>query len=162
VLAPEADATANVAGAIYGQVLVTAITASLTEEDEISTGETFAAVAVTVLVFWLAHIYARAVAERLSRQDDLGWAEVRGIAAREWPMAQAALPTLMVLALGWAGALSRDTSVELAIGVGVLSLVGWGFVIARRSRLSVLGTVGAVAVTGGFGVVIVLLKVAIG
>jgi hypothetical protein len=161
VPAREAEATANVAGAIYGQLLATAVVATLSEDEEISAAETFSGVAVTVLVFWLAHVYAEGVAERLGRERGLGWPEVRSVAAREWPMAQAAVPTLVVLGLGWVGALSRDAAIDLAIVVGVAALVAWGFVIARRSRMSALGTVGAVALTGGLGLAIVVLKVAV-
>ena len=149
---------ANVAGAVYGQILVTAVVASLSEEQAISAAEMYTGEGVTMFVFALAHVYADAVVERLRRDTGLRWPELKAVAAHEWPMAQAALPTLAILALGWLGVLSRDNAVDWAIVAGVVALCGWGFVIARRSRMSVLGTVGSVALNGALGMTIVALE----
>ena len=113
----------------------------------------------TTLVFWLAHTYADAVARRLARDDPLTWRGVWTIAKYEWPMLQAAVPSLLVLGVGWGGAVSTLTAVRLAIALGVLSLLAWGLVIARASRLSALATLGSVALNGAFGLGIVGLKV---
>ena len=45
------------------------------------------------------------------------------------------------------------------MALGILFLLGWGLVIARRSGLSRLGSVGAVALNGIFGLAIVGLKI---
>ena len=161
MLAPAPQAKPNEAGAIYGQILVTAVVATLSEEDDISAGETFAAVAVTMLVFWLAHVYAESVAKRLGRGEPLKVGEVWTIARYEWPIAQAAVPALLVLGIGSLGLLSRDASVAIAIGLGVAELLGWGFIIARRSGMSPLATLGSVAMNGAFGLAIVVLKVVV-
>jgi len=159
--APRVEPGANVAGAIYGQVLVTSFVAALSEEESIDSGEMFTGVLVTMLVFWLAHVYADAVAKRLAREDPLTWLEVWTIAKQEWPMLQAAVPALLALALGWAGVLPTLTAVRLAIGLGVVALLAWGFVIARASRLSALATLGSVALNGAFALGIVTLKILI-
>ena len=154
---------ASVSHAIYETILVTAVVASLSEDGGISEGELVYGVALTALVFGLAHIYAEAVAERYDRDRSLRWPDVRTVAVREWPpMAQAAAPALAALGLGWAGALSRDAAVDLAIGLGVAALCAWGFVIARRSRPSPAATVGAVAINGSFGLAIVVMKTMVG
>jgi hypothetical protein len=44
----------------------------------------------------------------------------------------------------------------------VAALSGWGLIIARRSGLSPLGTLASMALTGGLGLAIVALKIAIG
>jgi hypothetical protein len=155
---PRPEDRANVAGAIYGQVLVTSFVAALSEAESIDAGEIFGGLLVTMLVFWLAHVYADAVAQRLEHKDPLTWREVWNIAKYEWPMLQAAVPALLALCLGWAGALPTLTAVRLAIGVGVVALLAWGFVIARVSRLSALATLGSVALNGAFGLGIVALK----
>jgi hypothetical protein len=155
---PRAERRANVAGAIYGQVLVTSFVAGLSEVGSVDPGEIFTSLLVTMLVFWLAHVYADAVAQRLEREDPLSWREVWNIAKYEWPMLQAAVPALLALSLGWAGALPNLTAVRLAIGLGVVALLAWGFVIARASRLSALATVGSVALNGAFGLGIVTVK----
>jgi hypothetical protein len=155
---PRAEGRTNVAGAIYGQILVTSFVAALSEAVNADAGEIFASLLATMLVFWLAHVYADAVAQRLEREDPLTWRELWNIAKYEWPGLQAAVPALVALSLGWAGALSTRTAVRLALGLGVLALLAWGFVIARASRLSALATLGSVALTGAFGLGIVTLK----
>jgi hypothetical protein len=159
VSSPRADARANVAGAVYGQVVVTSFVAALSEEESIDAGEIFVGLLVTVLVFWLAHVYGDAVAQRLTHEAPLAWREVWTIAKYEWPMMQAAVPALFVLGLGWAGAVPPRTAVGLAIGLGVMALLVWGFVIARASKLSALATLGSVALNGAIGLAIVALKI---
>jgi hypothetical protein len=153
-----AEGRANVAGAIYGQILVTSFVAALSEVVDVDAGEIFTSLLVTTLVFWLAHVYADAVEQRLEREDPLTSWDVWNIARYEWPGLQAAVPALVALGLGWAGALSTLTAVRLAIALGVVALLAWGFVIARASRLSVLATLGSVALNGAFGLGIVTLK----
>ena len=161
VSGPEAQARPGAARAIYGLILATAIVAGLSEDSSVSSEELFAGVAVTTVVFWLAHVYAEALARQLDRDRPLGWAEVRGVAVQEWSMVQGAAPALLALGLGSIGVLSRDTSVDLAVGLGVAALVGAGFAVARHARLSPLGTLVAVSLNGAFGLAIVALKVAI-
>jgi hypothetical protein len=152
---------ANVAAAVYGQILVTSIVATLSEDHGISAGGLLFWVVVTMLVFWVAHVYAEGVAWRLSRDRDLGVSELRELAVDELPELLAALPAAGALFLGWVGVLSREGAVDLAIGFGVALMAGWGFMIARRSGLSPLATVGAVTINGAFGLAIVGLKVLI-
>jgi hypothetical protein len=149
----------NVAAAVYGQLLVTALVATLSEDEGISSGQLLFWVVVTMLVFWLAHVYAEGVARRLERDRDLGAADVGDLLADELPELYAMLPALAALALGWIGALSRTAAVDLAIGIGVATLAATGFVIARRSRMSPGATVASVAINGAFGLAIVALKV---
>jgi hypothetical protein len=161
VAAPAAQRSPALAGAIYGQILATAVLAGLSEDAGITSRELFADVAVTALVFWLAHVYAQALAARIGLSRGLTFSDVREVAAEEWPMVWAATPTLLALGLGWAGALSRDAAVTLGIGLGVAGLVAWGFLIARRSGMSRLGTLGAVMLNAAFGLAIVGLKIAV-
>jgi hypothetical protein len=90
-------------GAIYGQILVTSFVAALSEVADVDAGEIFASLLATMLVFWLAHVYADAVAQRLEREDPLTWREVWNIAKYEWPGLQAAVPALVALSLSLGG-----------------------------------------------------------
>lgn len=103
--APEVHPSARVVGAVYGQILATAIVATLSEDSAASASEIFFGVAVAMLVFWLAHVYAEAVAVRLDRDQPLTVPEVWRVAVQEWPEAQAAIPALAALGLGWVGVL---------------------------------------------------------
>src|SRR4051794_24272731 len=149
----------NVAAAVYGQILVTALVATLSEDESISIGSLLVWVALTMLVFWLAHLYAEGVAVRLEREHDLGLADVRELVRNELPELYATLPAVLLPALGWVGVLSRDAAIDIAIGAGVATLAGMGFVIARRSHLPPRATAVSVGVNGAFGLAIVALKV---
>ena len=63
----------NLAGGIYGTILVTSVVAAADGTVEI--WRSLGIVEVTVLVFWLAHVYANALAWRLDSN--------RGVLARE-------------------------------------------------------------------------------
>jgi hypothetical protein len=146
-------------GAIYGQILTISVVAALSEDVRAGPNEIFFSVLLTMVVFWLAHVYAEAVAVRLDRPEPLTWREVRVLMGQEWPMMQAAFPALAALALAWFGIISAGAGINLALALGVIALLGWGVVISRRSGLSPLATVGAVALNGFFGLAIVALKV---
>ena len=135
---------ANAARAIYGQILVTSLVGALSEDSDIDAEYILVSVVTTMLVFWLAHVYAEAISRGLVAGRHVSWAEVRGLAAGEWPLVQAAFPTAIVLALGAVGAFSTETAVDhrdrgrrrgaLRLGAG------------DRPRLQVL--VGGIAVRG--------------
>ena len=55
----------NLAGGIYGTILVTSIVAAADSSDAI--WQSLGIVEVTVLVFWLAHVYANALAWSLQQ-----------------------------------------------------------------------------------------------
>jgi hypothetical protein len=62
----------RLAGAIYGNIVVTAVVASLPEDDDTSSLELVVAALGTVLVFWLAHVYARVLAGGLDGEPFVG------------------------------------------------------------------------------------------
>jgi hypothetical protein len=149
------------APAIYGQILSTAVVATLSEDVEYSVKDVLLAVVVTTVVFWLAHVFAESTARRLTIDRNLTLAEVVVVGREESAMVLAAIPTVLVLALGAFQAIDRNLALDLAIGLGVAELVGLGLVIARRSHMGVGGTLGSVVLTASFGLVIVALKVAV-
>ena len=66
-------------------------------------------------------------------------------------MVLAAIPTVLVLALGAFEAFDRNLTLDLAIGLGVAELVGLGLVIARRSKMGFGGTIGSMLLTASWG-----------
>lgn len=149
---------ANVARAIYGQILVTSLVAALSEDSDIDAAYILVSVMVTVVVFWLAHVYAESMSRGLEARRHLDWVEVRHLAAAEWPLVQAAIPTAIVLALGAVGLLATEAAVNLAIGVGVVALFGWGLAIGRGSGSSWIVSLSGAVLSASFGLVVVALK----
>jgi hypothetical protein len=97
----------ELAGAIYGTILVTALIAALSEDEGADPLEIGAAVILSTLVFWLAHVYARLLAIQVSERR-LSIAEVRDTAVEEWPMVQSVALPVAVLVLAPVGS-SRTT-----------------------------------------------------
>jgi hypothetical protein len=118
-------------------------------------GETLAAVAGTIVVFWAAHVYAEALASAADR-----YTAARMLAA-ESTMLAVALPTLVVLSLWAADVLSRSQATIVAVCLGVATLLALGAVAGWRvghstARMLVTSVLGA-----AFGLAIVALKVAV-
>ena len=115
---------------------------------------------VTVLVFWLAHAYADVLADSVGGQRSTR-SRVAAVLSEEWPMVQsAALPVLALMA-GAVGLVSDDASEWIALGLGVATLFFWGVRAGRGERLGRGRVLLAGAVSASFGLMIVLLKVAI-
>jgi hypothetical protein len=136
------------------------VIASSRDEDA-GAGTILSELLTTMLVFWLAHVYARFISSRLDRPGEPLLADLRRSIREEWPVGQAAIVPALALGLGAVGILSRDTAVTLAIGLGVVALAGWGFAIARRARLDLARTLGVAAVNATLGLLLVGMNVAV-
>jgi hypothetical protein len=156
---PPVRAPARLARSIYGNVLATSLVVAFSEDNDYSTTEIAVSVLVTGLVFWIAHVYASLIAERYTAGRRLTRAEVGAEFYGEWPVVQAFFPPVVVLLLGTIGLLSHDTAVNLAIAIGVASLVLWSLAIGRQERMSPLALAVMALLNALFGAAVVLLKV---
>jgi hypothetical protein len=148
----------NLAGSLYGLILVTSVIATL-EQNEEQIGLMIAALVVTALVFALAHAWAHALdAAARARTPVDRHLLVRGI-QHEWPIVQAALPASIVLALASFDLYTVATALWIAVGVNVGLLFLWGAVLR-----DIAGGTLTQALLGGLssaalGLLLVLLKV---
>ena len=113
---------------------------------------------MTVVVFWLAHVYAHALAWSLDANETFSRRGLRPIARKEWPLLQAAVVPSFALLAGGIGLIATQTAYWIAIGYGVVMLISWGLVFARQERLSPIATCAVVFANALFGLAIVLLK----
>ncbi len=150
--------TQAVARTIYGTILVTALVAGLSEDDTIDAWQILVSVTATTLVFWIAHVYAEVLSQRLAAGRSLSWRETEQALLSEFSMVQAGIPAALALALAALGVYSTDTGVTLAIGVGVAALFAYGIVLGHREGATRLQTLFAASLNGAFGLVIVALK----
>jgi hypothetical protein len=145
-------------GFIYGTIIVLAVLVAGARAYPHDAGLIAALVAVTSVVFWLAHVYAHSLGHSVARDEHLSLAELRHIARREGAIVEAALPPLGALVLGAVGLLSTRAAVWLAFSLGLAVLAVQGVVFARVERLGRLGTLAVVCANLGLGVLLVGLK----
>jgi hypothetical protein len=149
----------NPARAIYGAILVMAVIIAISHDDTVSSAAILGAVAATTLVFYLAHVYAEALGNRVAGGPTQAFANVRAAAIHEWPLVEAALLPVIALLLGVIGIVGRDTAVSIAIGAGVVELFAWGIAAGRMLKLSLGKTIGVGVANGALGLLMVGLKV---
>lgn len=118
-------------------------------------------VVTTALVLWIAHLYTHALSESISEQHPLRVGMVRRLAGREVGILLAAVPPSFALLLGSLGVLDETGSIWLALALSLAVLALEGVRYSRLERLGPVGTLAAVAVNVGLGLLVVLLKVEI-
>jgi hypothetical protein len=151
---------ANPARAIYGTILVMAVIVALSHDDSVTSAQLIAGVLATTFVFWIAHVYAEVLGQRMEGQGGRPTFANLAVAARgEWPLVEASLLPVLCLLVGVIGVVKTDTAVTIAIGVGVIELFGYGIAAGRRLQLSRGGIIVVGLVNGALGLLIVLLKV---
>lgn len=147
---------------VYGTVLVGGMIV-VSRGAGASAWETLEAVLGTVLVFWIAHLYAGTVASyHTVAGDETTLREAfRRALRRSVGFLTAAIAPSIVLLLGALEAISDDAAVWTALwlGVGILAVVGYRVFAVRGAKLSIriLGSLG----TALMGVAMILLKVLI-
>ena len=150
-------------GALYGQVVTAATTAALAGDDQLAAASI---ASLTMIVFWVAHVYAELISYGVVRADEPSTSRQRigkllTTMAHEWPIAQAAFPTAVALLLAAAGLYERRTGVVVALVLSMLALAGWGLAIGRRGGRSWAGSLLVALGSGAIGAVIVLAELAL-
>jgi hypothetical protein len=147
---------ANPRGAVYGTIVATAVIAASAHDER--PGLILAATVATLVVFWLAHVYAEVLAHGL-RHARLDLSVVPATMARELSMLAAPALSVVFLLLGALGVLGEGLAVRLALWNGVAQLLGWGIDVGRRLGRSWPAALLGGVVNGVLGVVIILLEV---
>ena len=115
----------NLAGSLYGLILVTSVLATF-GPDEDRAGFIIAALLVTAVVFALAHAWAHALAAAAAERKPVD-RHVLALGVRhEWPLVQSAVPASIVVALAAFDLYTVSTALWIATGVNVGLLFVWG------------------------------------
>src|SRR3954471_8568277 len=114
-------------GFIYGTIVVLSVIIAGARAFPDDPARIAGIVAVTMLVFWAAHVYAHALAHSVGSDEHLSLAEVRRIARREASILEAAVPPIAALVAGAIGLFDEDTAIWLAVVFGLIVLAGQGF-----------------------------------
>jgi hypothetical protein len=145
-------------GYTYGTIIVLATIVAGAQAYKHGAGHIAILVLVTTVVFWLAHVYADALADSLAKEQRISWAELGEIAARESSIIEAAVTPVLLILLSKTGLYSVRTSAWLAFLAGLLVLVTEGFAFARAERLGALATLAIVGANLALGLALVGLK----
>jgi hypothetical protein len=148
----------GISGTVYGTIVVMATVTAGAHGKQTDMARLAVVVGVTVVVFWVAHVYADTLAESLERGRRLDRAEFGDVARRELSMPAAAVAPVAVLVLGALGILGAKTAVWLALGIGVATLGVQGARYAAIEQLDRTGTLAVIAINLFLGLVIVGLK----
>ena len=153
--------TGSIAGTVYGTIVVMgAITAGADAAQE--PWRLAGIVAGTVIVLWLAHVYAHGLGEAIGRGKRLDRAELASVARRELAIPLAAVAPIAALMLGGIGIVRESRAVWVALAIGVVTLAVQGARYAGLEGFSRSGTIKVVALNVALGLFIVALKVVVG
>jgi hypothetical protein len=150
----------SASAAIYGTMLVTAIIAALSEDAQASLPEMVAATLLTIVVFWLAHVYADVVGERAATRDRAQWHSPLALLIQERPMVGAALVPMIPLLIGAVAGLHRLAAARASLAVGIVELSVWGYIAGRHLGSQPARLAGALFLSV-LGIAITLLKVVV-
>jgi hypothetical protein len=145
-------------GFIYGTILALAVLVGGVKAFPDDAWKIVVLLAVTALVFWLAHVYADSLAHVVAENQHLSLAELGRIARRESSIIEAAIPPVAALLLAVFGLISTKGAAWIAYGLGLAVLTTSGLVFARVERLGWLATLVVVALNVALGVALVGLK----
>ncbi len=151
----------SIAGTVYGTIVVMGAIVAGAHGVE-SLWRLDLVVAGTVVVLWLAHVYAHGLGESIELRRRLDRAEFVSVARRELAIALAAVGPVVALSLGALEVLRPTRAVWLALGIGLFTLAVQGFRYARLEELGRWETVVSVGLNLGLGLAIVGLKVVVG
>jgi hypothetical protein len=149
----------DVGGFVYGTIVVLSVIVAGAKAFPHGPGHVALLVAVTTVVFFLAHVYAHGLAHSIEQDVHLSLAELTSISRREAAIVGAGVPPEAALLLGAFGLFSEQIATWLAMGLGLVVLALAGVVFARVERLRPISALAVIFSNLALGVVLVVLKV---
>ena len=146
--------------AIYGSILAASLVAAF-DATQATPGEMTMTLFSTTIVFAVAHAWSEVVSERIAFGHGASARRLVELIRREWPLVEAGFVPSAALVLAWMGVWSASTGANVALGLAVVQLVGWGILVGRRSYDGWPAALFVGAVNGGFGLILVGLKIAV-
>jgi hypothetical protein len=149
----------RIAGSVYGTIVVLAVLAGEAGAFEHQLLKLDAIVLASVLILWIAHTYAHGLGESIRLGRRLTNDELTAIVSRELAIPLASVLPLVAITIGALRVVEDSIAVWVAIAIGAVTLAIQGSRFARIERLSLAGTIAAVAINMGLVLLIVGLKV---
>lgn len=126
--------------------------------DEIDISRLVWLVLLTQVVYWLAHVYAEVVGERIRTRTRPRPRAVRHLLDEEWPMVAVSFGPLAVIVLCTVSGVSAATSVNAGLWATMALLAGWALLAGYRSRLGRVEMLLYVAVSLLLGLALIAIK----
>ncbi|MFI7502677.1 hypothetical protein ACIBVL_30220 [Streptomyces sp. NPDC049687] len=130
--ATEPRAQGDYTGGVYGSMLAVSVIVGVGTPGSSPRLELVLLLLLTGLVFWLAHVHAQLFGARLA-QRRWGPAVVLEVCREEWPIAGAAVPPALAVAVSPLFGLGLQGALWLALLVAVAGQMGWSAAAARRA-----------------------------
>ncbi|CAI7975866.1 conserved membrane hypothetical protein [Frankia sp. Hr75.2] len=148
----------NPAGSIYGTILADSV---LAVESERQTGlsDLIYAELVSVIVYWLAHVYAEFLGSPPDVSRRAGLHRLAETMAHEWSLVTASFVPLLAVLLAAAAGAPVQTAALAGMWTGVAALVLWGEIAGSRSGRGTWTSLAYGLVSGAFGVTLILLRI---
>jgi hypothetical protein len=152
----------NYVGAVYGSLLAASVVVGTSPKDGApSLFELVVLLMATGIVFWLAHIYARLIGERVTTGTRVTQAESFRVARHEWPLVEAAIgPCVVATAVTVLGG-SAVTAAWSALLTAIVSQVGWAVNATARAGASRGLILASGVINLALGLALVVLKAAL-
>jgi len=148
---------ANPFGLVYGTITVGALLAAESAQRE-TYGETVGAVAIALLIYWLAHSYAQFTSQRLARSEPLRLGKFAGTMAHEVSILVGAAVPLLALLVWWVAGARLTSAVNAAIWASAAMILLIEVVSGVRARLSAQELIVQAALGAMLGVLVIALK----
>ena len=151
----------NLGAAIYGLIIVSALIAAESAGHE-TYGKTVGAVALALILYWLAKSYAEFASRRVRERRSLTVRELTATMLHELPLlAGASLPLVAVL-IAWAAGAFLGTAIDAALWIAAGTIVAIEVVAGVRAALSGRELLIQAAVGSVLGLLVLALKLVLG
>ncbi len=147
----------DLSAAIYGLMTVGALLAAESADSE-TYAETVGAVAITMVVYWLAHSYAEFASDRLTEGESLRFSNLGRIMRHQVPILFGAAIPLVALLIDWAVGASLSTAVATALYTSAAMVVLIEIVAASRAQQTGRERVAQIALGAVLGLLIIALR----
>ncbi|MFM7246761.1 MAG: hypothetical protein ACKO2Y_04725 [Actinomycetota bacterium] len=145
------------ASAVYGTILTASLLIAVGGGPVMVMGS----IALTALIFWLAHVHVAILRRVVRTGEHVRWPAARAALVEEWPLAQASLTPLAPILLAALGLLALPTARWIGVGICVVELVAWGVAISRLAHLGRRGTALTIGINVVLGVTLIGLKLVV-
>jgi hypothetical protein len=144
------------AAGIYGAIITAAIIAAV--GNHLPTLALAVSVVITLVVYWVAEVYAELVGEHTERGQLPAWPQIRAALAAQWPMVSASFIPLLVLILARVAGASVSVAANVGLAAAIVLLAFHGWTVGRASHLRGRQLLAATSVAVALGLVMVVLK----